>query len=640
MRKKLTGIMLSIALIISMMPSGYVFAEQTAVTYLDANLKEKTCTNYRVFPECKRGVTVELSGNSAYVVNRSISINLSLSMKLLHDTQIIIQKGCSLSLRSVDLNGHKLEIYAENNFDESGKCCNFIVEAWNGNAVKNGEIELNSGRCTMVGSYSMDLTTTYDVLSNDSKLTVNNGIFQSQGGCGMRTDLEAGPFGTHAVIGASIGGKVGTGAGITINNCVKFVAVGGPKAILGEFDTGCVDGKQKCEGTKAFSENDVSKFTLNGNYYISGKDFNTKIQEYGNDVEIKQKDFSSKIHLYDYITIVPGVGENPFDKVEETVLDPELFPTVAADFSDSVSVTSDDKISTASVDISNKVDDLIKNATDTNAREVAINAKASKTVDKANVTIPADAFTKLAKLDNIRDAVISTDVCDFKLDKQALAEIAKQASAGSKLTIEALQDSATTEDYKIYNLHIKSGDKTISNFNGGKIMVTVDIPKDLNGQPATCLFKGAGGLYKMVTVLENSGNDSKISFVTEHFSKYVIMSETKAAKLLTKQTKVKQNAIKMLKNGKIAVSFKKISFGNIVSDKDVKYTVQRSTKKNFKKSIKNYTANGNKSVVKFTDSQKLKKGTKYYYRVRGTVTLSDGSKVNTKWSKVCSILCK
>lgn len=94
------------------------------------------------------------------------------------------------------------------------------------------------------------------------------------------------------------------------------------------------------------------------------------------------------------------------------------------------------------------------------------------------------------------------------------------------------------------------------------------------------------------------------------------------------------------RNGKIKLTFKALNLSD--GTKITKYQVKRSTNKNFKKSLKTYSATCKKtsSKVSFTNSNKLKKGTRYYYKVRGVVELSDGTPVYTKWSKIQSAKCK
>jgi hypothetical protein len=89
--------------------------------------------------------------------------------------------------------------------------------------------------------------------------------------------------------------------------------------------------------------------------------------------------------------------------------------------------------------------------------------------------------------------------------------------------------------------------------------------------------------------------------------------------------KVSSLKVKNNKSKKLSVTFKKIS--------GAKYEVQYSTDKKFKKSKKK-TVSTNKATL-----SKLKKGKKYYVRVRAYKT-SNGKKVYGKWSAVKKVTIK
>lgn len=100
-----------------------------------------------------------------------------------------------------------------------------------------------------------------------------------------------------------------------------------------------------------------------------------------------------------------------------------------------------------------------------------------------------------------------------------------------------------------------------------------------------------------------------------------------------KAAKITQKKPVANKNGKIAV---KISVKSVGDAKIAQYQIYRSTSKNFKKGLKKITVkilDPTQSTVTYTDSKGLKKGKKYYYKVRGVV---DG-KTYTKWSSVKNV---
>ncbi len=109
---------------------------------------------------------------------------------------------------------------------------------------------------------------------------------------------------------------------------------------------------------------------------------------------------------------------------------------------------------------------------------------------------------------------------------------------------------------------------------------------------------------------------------------------------LAKAAKVSLTKATAYKNGKIKLSFKNLKLENGV--KVINYQVYRSTSKKSNKSLKKYSIKRTADTKNYTwtNAKKLKKGTKYYYKVRGKIQLSDGTYVYTKWSNVKSAKCK
>lgn len=116
------------------------------------------------------------------------------------------------------------------------------------------------------------------------------------------------------------------------------------------------------------------------------------------------------------------------------------------------------------------------------------------------------------------------------------------------------------------------------------------------------------------------------------------VDETLAAQV--KALKGKVVKLKAYKNGKIKVKFKNLKIK--AGAKVVRYQIYRATKKNFKKNLRKYTIKRtkNKKNYNWINTKKLKKGKKYYYKVRARVKLSDGTYAYTKWSNVKAIKCK
>lgn len=129
-----------------------------------------------------------------------------------------------------------------------------------------------------------------------------------------------------------------------------------------------------------------------------------------------------------------------------------------------------------------------------------------------------------------------------------------------------------------------------------------------------------------------------INFITND-CKLAILAETNSSDI---------NKTKLISSLKLTVKKTKgiqVKF-NIADKFDAKinkYQIYRSTSKNFKKNLKKYTANlkdVSKNTLTYTNSKSLKKGTKYFYKVRGVVTNSNGKPIYTKWSATKNVKYK
>lgn len=105
-------------------------------------------------------------------------------------------------------------------------------------------------------------------------------------------------------------------------------------------------------------------------------------------------------------------------------------------------------------------------------------------------------------------------------------------------------------------------------------------------------------------------------------------------------TKPVQNKLKTFENGKIRVSFQSVQIDGVTG-----YQIWRSTNKNFSKNVKKYSiiiqdSNRDATALTLTNAKNLKKGTKYYYKVRAKITMADGTGKYTAWSNIRYAKCK
>ena len=285
-------------------------------------------------------------------------------------------------------------------------------------------------------------------------------------------------------------------------------------------------------------------------------------------------------------------------------------------------------------------DKLVETATKNKSEEIVISAvtkneSAAASTKSAEITLPAETLGAIAEKTDA-DVVIKTNVAEVKLDNQAAEAIAQQAQTASgtegKAETVSIVAEKVKEEAKEVSFELKvvtSSGKVISDFNGGSVSVTVNVPKSLSNKKLVCVYIDENGLKHRVDGQLNA--DGTYTFTTGHFSTYAIMSEDDAEKAIEEQ----KEAIKAIKfklssqlvktkSGKKAV---KLTWTNPSDIEFEGVAIYRSTKKNTgygKKSI--YVSKSDKYI-----NTAVKSGKKYYYKVRAFVTI-DGEKVYTDYS--------
>lgn len=310
-------------------------------------------------------------------------------------------------------------------------------------------------------------------------------------------------------------------------------------------------------------------------------------------------------------------------------------------------VTSDVSGSTSRKDgeTSTKVDQstadkLVDAAIDNKSTDIVIDT-ASKTenggvpnVKASEVTLPTETIKNIAEKTDA-SLTIKTDVGEIKLDNKAAASVSKQGektgAPGEQETISIIAKKVKEDTEEVrYELEIKnSGGKTISDFRGGTATITVPVPSGLQGESLICVYINKKGHYNKVKGKWTA--DGRYAFSTGHFSTYAMMRETTADTVIAKQKaavrkmtmKVRTKIVKT-KSGKQAIRVTWTSGGKIISDG---VQIYRSTKKG--------GSFGKKPIFTTEKTRYLntavKTGQRYYYKVRGYVTI-DGETVYTKLS--------
>lgn len=349
--------------------------------------------------------------------------------------------------------------------------------------------------------------------------------------------------------------------------------------------------------------------------------------------------------LYEESYVAPPKQDPAPEKIEEAT---------SIDVSKEVEVKKDETgVVAAKTEVSEKVAESIVEAAKTNkSEEVVIAAvaetKSTEAVTKAEVALPVKAIEELAKVDTVQTVVIQTNVAEIALDKKTAEEIAKQAPEGATIIVEAVREDEKSDEvaqdvYELKIIAVQSGTKTeIGDFKGGKVTVKVDIPEGLTGKKVACLYRDNNGKYTRRAVTKQDDAKGFFSFTTNHFSDYVVTEEATAQKLLVNQTEENQKKLKANANGKIKVSFDKVTYDTELGKRVQTYQIYRSTKKNsgFKKVGTVTNKKKSTKTITFTNAKKLKKGKKYYYKVRGRVQLANGKYAYTQWSNVRYAKCK
>lgn len=112
-----------------------------------------------------------------------------------------------------------------------------------------------------------------------------------------------------------------------------------------------------------------------------------------------------------------------------------------------------------------------------------------------------------------------------------------------------------------------------------------------------------------------------------------------ASKYLIKHTKPKINKLTKSK-GKVKLQIKNLKWDSVENRQIATYQIYRSTSKKFNKNLKKFSFKARKTSGKnlfCKDKNRINSGSKYYYKIRGKVKLSNGKTYYTRWSKIKTI---
>lgn len=269
--------------------------------------------------------------------------------------------------------------------------------------------------------------------------------------------------------------------------------------------------------------------------------------------------------------------------------------------------------------------------------------KDSSLVIKAE--LPAEIIKEIAEKTEA-SLTIKTASAEVSFDNKALAAISREAG-GDKVAVIAevveepdeAQKKIIGEDNILVDLKVVHENGLVTDFGEGKATIAIPIPQKLIGKEIKAVYLAGDGTY-----VTQSGKQivkegkSYYVFETGHFSCYALVDTETVDQYFARIKKgVNGTAIKAsstVKKGAITVKWKKSG-----SFKVDYYQVFRSTKKNKGYGTKAFYTTKSAAQKSYKNTKSLRKGTRYYYKVRGVRTL-DGQKIYTKWSNKVNRIAK
>ncbi len=335
--------------------------------------------------------------------------------------------------------------------------------------------------------------------------------------------------------------------------------------------------------------------------------------------------------------IIPPVPTTPSDEIVTNHPDhpetEEKDPITNANMSQSTTMKGNE---TATIVDKVIAEEIVEKAVENKSEEVIIDAtyhteNSAHSTKSATVEIPTETITQIAEKTEAA-VTVKTDVAEIKLDNQAAAAISKQAE-GDTLEVIAVKVKEDSDEVHYELKVVCSEGNIISDFDGGNVQVTVNLPKNFKNKKLVAVYIDDNGHMTKVDGQVNE-DGTAYTFKTGHFSTYAVMEEADVDAAIKEQKaaveriqlKLRSKLVKTAKGKKgiqitcSTVSGKKIKFDGI--------EIFRSTKR--------YSGYGTKPIFttktnKYINTA-IKSGTKYYYKARGYVVIN-GEKVYTSWSK-------
>ena len=304
-------------------------------------------------------------------------------------------------------------------------------------------------------------------------------------------------------------------------------------------------------------------------------------------------------------------------------------------------------------------DEIIKQAAENKSAEIVLEVSQTDSKGADNVQLTLDVvFVKNVADKTNADLTVNTENGKVTLNREALKTVLG-AAKGTTLTLEVSKVAQPTEAQKkaaganayLFKLIVKSGGKSISDFNKGSAQVRLALPSALLDKKTAAIHIAEDGTIEQFAgkVLTIAGK-KYYEFTTPHFSTFalvdadeagldVVDEQTADAKALTaKLTPIARSAKTAKKNFKVKLSLDKQDKEILNQLADAGYTVRyrfyRSTKK-----AAGYKAAVTKKTMTYTNTTG-KQGTKYFYKVQIRVYDKNGKLAAKTALKQCRYACR
>ena len=388
-----------------------------------------------------------------------------------------------------------------------------------------------------------------------------------------------------------------------------------------------------------FVDDNSYAYKMNANYIVAPEGYQAANWVFEKDT-VNDKLYIGTYHIPYY----PPAFSDPITNTgsassESATTNADISKDPASTIEQKTEITDDKtEVTTTTIEIAPETaEKIVQRAIQHSSAHIVIDAttgKAGNTTagNKTEVVLPASTILTLAEK-TTADVVIKSDIAEITLDAKAVNAVAAQTGgeiAANDTVIVAAQKVKDESKEMRFDLKVVTPNGPVLDFDGGDVFVKVQLNDKLKTkQRLACLYIDDYGWLSRVEGTKNA--DGTYGFVTGHFSTYAIMEERDADKLIKKQASLKrgvENTTIKLTSSPVTKGIK-LKWKKSKGFKVDKYQVYRAAKKDGKYSRIYLTKKGTTTSV--INRKNLKKGKRYFYKVRGVRTIA-GKTLYTRWS--------